>query len=135
MTHFGLGIVCWVFPWQNRRGHYFCFSKSQGCHWQDWYILHNIKTDNQSDKITQAYFFMPIFSLSKTEKLTLHMLTDLSLLFPEHLEILISVQKVKRSSKTWKIYKILCELQKSRLLWTPQRHLAENRVLVNVCHL
>ncbi len=30
--------VCWEFPWQNRRGHYFCYSKSQEYHWQDWYI-------------------------------------------------------------------------------------------------
>ncbi len=43
MTHhyYDLDSVCWVFPWQERRGHNFCFSKSQECHWQDWYILTN----------------------------------------------------------------------------------------------
>ncbi len=33
------GKVYQFIPWHNRRGHNFCFSKSQECHWQDWYIF------------------------------------------------------------------------------------------------
>ena len=36
-THFGKDSPDYT-PWHNRRGHNFCFSKSQGCPWQDWYI-------------------------------------------------------------------------------------------------
>ncbi len=45
LHHYDLNSVCWVFPWQNRRGHYLCFSKSQECHWQDCYICFLFLTD------------------------------------------------------------------------------------------
>ncbi len=41
-----------VFPWQNRRGHYFCFRKRQECHWQDWYISSTVfVTRNQAARV------------------------------------------------------------------------------------
>ena len=32
---------------QNRRGHNFCFGKSQECHLQDWYIFHRTFRDTE----------------------------------------------------------------------------------------
>ncbi len=46
-TLYDLNSLCWIIPWQNRRGQHFCFSKSQECHWQDWYICSVVSFVNQ----------------------------------------------------------------------------------------